>query len=441
MNDTLKEYVGLFLESRLREVDITDGKAIRGSEEHIKDLTMRIESAVLWRDRQSRGSAARANYSSIVSRLRDELASAKRYAEREKSKHVTLPESRSMSEVAVKIGEDDFDVPEDKIELLKKYITSALSDRKTRSNNYSTWRPRGSLRKSKKEVSKYKDNLKDYPEVLDEIENLLKNYYPQSPGIQGIVSRHLSRMEPEEISDALKKRVAPGGSSVPVPESLYSLAEIKSEKTAGSSFGRGELTIPLVFIDGKLGGSNALFDAEISGEFWHVKEGTPTVGRKMGSAREVAFSATEIYKKIIKTGVVEPSTLGEMGMEKFAEMLPVILKGLQESQNSAIGSVDELYDIIRNEVVEKSVGDAKGILWYNKGVYSFTEKEDLGVKGFTQQGRAILAVGAKSQVFGIQAKNAAAAERSAQKQARKAEKETKNQADIQPLPSKKIRKK
>jgi len=75
-----EEYVRLMIEAKLREVDVTDGKAEWGSDEHIVDLQYRIEDLIKWRDRQRKGTEARANYSRLVSKLRAELKSAQRQA-------------------------------------------------------------------------------------------------------------------------------------------------------------------------------------------------------------------------------------------------------------------------------------------------------------------------------------------------------------------------
>lgn len=80
--DTLKEYVrNVLVEKRIREADITGGKKTSwGSREHVRDLEVRIADLVAWRDKQPRGTEMRANYSRLVSRLRNELSSAQRAA-------------------------------------------------------------------------------------------------------------------------------------------------------------------------------------------------------------------------------------------------------------------------------------------------------------------------------------------------------------------------
>lgn len=83
--ETLKEFVDLVVERRMREVDISDGSKVpHGHSKHIKDLETRIRSLVTWRDKQRRGSEARANYARLITRLKGELASAKRAAAKQK---------------------------------------------------------------------------------------------------------------------------------------------------------------------------------------------------------------------------------------------------------------------------------------------------------------------------------------------------------------------
>lgn len=77
--ELLKEFVKAIIgEALVREVDITSGKAAFGSDEHIVDLKSRIRDLIVWRDRQRKGSEARANYSRIVSRLKAELKAAEK---------------------------------------------------------------------------------------------------------------------------------------------------------------------------------------------------------------------------------------------------------------------------------------------------------------------------------------------------------------------------
>ena len=84
---TLDEFIELVVERKMREADVSDGSRVpHGSSKHVKDLESRISSLVQWRDKQRRGSEARANYSRLISRLKGELSSARRAAEKAKNK-------------------------------------------------------------------------------------------------------------------------------------------------------------------------------------------------------------------------------------------------------------------------------------------------------------------------------------------------------------------
>lgn len=87
-----EEYVRLMVEAKLREVDVTDGKAEWGSDDHIQDLQSRIDDLIKWRDRQRKGTEARANYSRLVSRLRSELKSAQRTNQKNKPQRISREE-------------------------------------------------------------------------------------------------------------------------------------------------------------------------------------------------------------------------------------------------------------------------------------------------------------------------------------------------------------
>lgn len=83
LSEHLREYVELFVEKKVREADVSDGSRVQhGSLKHVKDLEARIADLVKWRDKQRKGTEARANYARLISRLKSELASAKRASEK-----------------------------------------------------------------------------------------------------------------------------------------------------------------------------------------------------------------------------------------------------------------------------------------------------------------------------------------------------------------------
>lgn len=87
-------------ERKTREVQVSDGTKVKyGSLKHVKDLQSRINSLVMWRDQQRRGSEARANYARLVSKLKSELVAAQRFAEKEKSineNYATEPDAEQL---------------------------------------------------------------------------------------------------------------------------------------------------------------------------------------------------------------------------------------------------------------------------------------------------------------------------------------------------------
>ncbi len=79
LKSTLDEFIELVVERKMREADVSDGSRVpHGSSKHIKDLEIRIADLGRWRDKQCRCSEARANYARVISRLKGELASARR---------------------------------------------------------------------------------------------------------------------------------------------------------------------------------------------------------------------------------------------------------------------------------------------------------------------------------------------------------------------------
>ncbi len=77
--DLLRELIEELVEARLRETDVTDGSRVAwGSVEHVSDLESRIADLERWRDRERRGSEARANYGRLITQLRRQLRSARR---------------------------------------------------------------------------------------------------------------------------------------------------------------------------------------------------------------------------------------------------------------------------------------------------------------------------------------------------------------------------
>ena len=84
----LKELIGLIVERKIREVELSDGNTVRhGSRKHVKDLERRIADLKRWRSKERKGSDARANYSRVIARLTQQLNAAKRSGLKENKSH------------------------------------------------------------------------------------------------------------------------------------------------------------------------------------------------------------------------------------------------------------------------------------------------------------------------------------------------------------------
>jgi hypothetical protein len=85
MKDLLVEFINLFFERKVREAQLSGGRTTEwGSDEHLSDLENRWYEMCSWRDRQPKGSEARANYARVAHRLKSEMKSAKKHSEKKK---------------------------------------------------------------------------------------------------------------------------------------------------------------------------------------------------------------------------------------------------------------------------------------------------------------------------------------------------------------------
>jgi len=80
-NRTLKEFIKLIVESKTRSAHLRDGAVVEwGDPKHISDLEEQIASIQERKKRYGRGTAVRAEWAKVESRLRAELKSARKRA-------------------------------------------------------------------------------------------------------------------------------------------------------------------------------------------------------------------------------------------------------------------------------------------------------------------------------------------------------------------------
>jgi len=92
-NRTLKEFIRLIVESKAKDAHLADGRVVEwGASEHINELVQQIAEIQRRKTRHSRGSAARADYAKVEARLRAELRSAQKHADRRGNEIITEKE-------------------------------------------------------------------------------------------------------------------------------------------------------------------------------------------------------------------------------------------------------------------------------------------------------------------------------------------------------------
>lgn len=146
----IRSLVRTILEARIRETDITDGTRVAfGAPEHVADLEMRIADLERWRDRQRRGSEARANYARLIGALRRELRAAYRVNEPKVSPPLLDPELTESLELeeAVDMEDPEYSSVEDFVQFMLDDDRTEYSHEDLAALNFRTRMPIAALRK------------------------------------------------------------------------------------------------------------------------------------------------------------------------------------------------------------------------------------------------------------------------------------------------------
>jgi len=223
-----------------------------------------------------------------------------------------------------------------------------------------------------------------------EISNAVSTKYP--PDAQAAIKKLLLDSDILNAQSGLFSQKAVPGQKVVVPDSILNVAEFSYTEKAGTMRGRGEFAIPLLFENAKMLGSNNKLDVSMGGVGWHVKGHSPSKPARMGSASSVAFSSTDIFDDLTKSGKYKAKDLSEMGMKKFIQLLPQFTQYLtnQYPQKYADKSEKDIYALLNEQARDAAIGDGAGICYYADGVFDFILKKDLFFVGATMQGRILL---------------------------------------------------
>lgn len=209
--------------------------------------------------------------------------------------------------------------------------------------------------------------------VADKFMATVENGIP--PEFQDIVTGFLADEDPKALAAE-----AFGGSpdgTVTVPKPFLKLAHYRTSMTSGVQVGRGELVVPFLFPNSAVNPEpNAPYDVSIDGQGWHVKEGSPTSAIRMGSARDKLITNSSVYRWLVRHGE-DPSTFNDLGVQAIAKALPRWLEAL------GVDSAEELLEMFSKDARKIAIGQAMGILWFNKNTFIFTPKEELYMHSIT----------------------------------------------------------
>jgi len=286
-----------------------------------------------------------------------------------------------LAEAIVSLGDDKYKLSAEQLDALKSWISSQKSSPGLDvapynvDESFSSW-------------------ISGLPETLaTQVDEKVKTAIPKA--FQATAKEILSevdRFDPGVLFSKSAPSPGAGTTEISVPAELLALANFKTPGSAGTQIGRGELAVPFLFKDAMVDpAGNAPYDVIISGVGWHVKEGSPTGGIRMGQAKDKTIAATEIYSRLVRGGA-NPGDLGELNQKIFKERLPewADLLGI---------SPEELYEELSNQAATAALGDAGGILWYRGGLFTFTPRDALQLDS-TTQGRAKLSTAGRRKILG-----------------------------------------
>jgi len=293
---------------------------------------------------------------------------------------------KQMLEVKVMVGGEEFDVPDE----MAKKIKNLISKKKKNKSS-----------EEKKETDEsfqlLLSKLAEKDQTLaDELEKRVYNTHLLKEELIDLLSKKIDDKKIEQLASSLFSIAeVPLGLGVEIPNILQDIADLKTESGAGGQqVGAGEIVTCLLFLNAEQGAGNDPYDVKINEEPWHIKEGTRQKGIKMGSADGRKLIDTNIAEELVLKKLAKISDFSELGQKKFAKLLED-----WTTKDSTLGSPSELYDRINAESIAASMGEAKGVIWYQGNQLIFIPKDSLSIAGATQGGRVIVAINGKEKVL------------------------------------------
>lgn len=335
---------------------------------------------------------------------------------------------KALSEAIITVGQKQYRVSDKEIGLFTKAIDATISKAaKAGTFTAKEYKPVENLRKNLtkkgklKPVSKKRDGLKsvsfkdeDYWEELQQglesagmsISNGQKLYYKlmniatgnvATKYFDNVIDRLLQEDPKKLVKDLFSIETPPQNGFLNIPKSLQGVAKIDTisgEGTSGTSIGRGELAIPLMFTDAEGQYGQAAHDVVINGNGWHVK----AVASDNAHVRTGVntFGLSEKIREAIGTrlhsGEVSPASTALPAAAKIAD---IVLAEEPALHKKFIGNTDistpagvkralEMFQFIVDRDLRDSWSDAQGVIFcYDDGRMKFVPTAEINVKQIT----------------------------------------------------------
>jgi hypothetical protein len=132
----------------------------------------------------------------------------------------------------------------------------------------------------------------------------------------------------------------------------------------------------------------------------------------MGSAKGKMFISTNIANLLVKSGIAELGDMTELSQSPFARSIVTWASELarREEELSATSewisyypeaaTPEGLYEIINEESIDASMGDAVGVVWYEAGQLFFNLRESITMLGSTQ-GRVVVSSAGREKIMNV----------------------------------------
>lgn len=301
---------------------------------------------------------------------------------------------RELLEVKVTLGDEEYDVTD----AVAKRIIKLINKEKDTPVVTQGYKP------TAQEVDAYENLLERLAIIDPKISEKLKDVVDNTKVLGDELKTILSTKDPQKLSETLFAiNETPVNKRVNVPDVLRDVANLSTNtKAGGIQIGAGEIVIHLMFNKTGTGSAdNSLYDVTINGEPWHVKAGSSNAGIKMGSARGKLLIDTELVNDLVARRFAKISDFTDMNQDAFSKLLIKWSNDFRSSGESDLDTPEKIYNVLNQQSIAVSVGEAAGIVWYENGSLYFATKDRISLQGTTQGGRVKVSINGKQKIMSL----------------------------------------